>query len=78
MALLEGSRLLKDLIPILDAGHLAAMRLNLIRLGLILVPNGIGREYRLQVRPEPASPAALERRGNPVQTASNAAGRPTS
>lgn len=54
------------------------MRLNLIRLGLILVPNGIGREYRLQVRPEPASPAALEQRGNPVQTASNAAGRPTS
>lgn len=56
MVLLEGSRFLKDFIPVLDAGQLAAVRLILIGLGLILLliflPNGIRREYRLQVRPD--------------------------
>lgn len=37
MALLEGSRFLKDFIPTLDAGQLAAVRLILIGLGLILL-----------------------------------------
>lgn len=65
-ALLEGSRFLKDLIPILYDGQPAAVRLILIGLGLILLliflPNGIRREYRLQVRPEPDPPAAVPER----------------
>ncbi len=57
MVLVEGSRFLKDFIPVFDAGQLAAVRLILIGLGLILLliymPNGIRREYRLQVRARP-------------------------
>jgi branched-chain amino acid transport system permease protein len=62
IALLEGSRFLKDVIPVLDAGQLAAVRLILIGLGLILLliylPQGIRREFRLHVRPESAAPDA--------------------
>jgi branched-chain amino acid transport system permease protein len=62
MVLLEGSRFLKDFIPVLDAGQLAAVRLILIGLGLILLliflPNGIRHEYRLQVCPDPDEPDA--------------------
>lgn len=60
IALLEGSRFLKDVIPVLDAGQLAAVRLMLIGLGLILLliylPNGIRREFRLQVGSKSAAP----------------------
>lgn len=60
IALLEGSRFLKDVIPVLDAGQLAAVRLILIGLGLILLliylPNGIRREFRLQAGSKSAAP----------------------
>jgi len=53
MVLLEGTRFLKDLIPFLDAAQLAALRLILIGLGLILLlifrPQGLLPEYRLGV-----------------------------
>lgn len=53
MALLEGTRFLKDWVPILDAGQLAAVRLMLIGLGLILLliyrPQGLVPEHRLSV-----------------------------
>lgn len=52
MVLVEGTRFLKDFIPVLDAGQLAAIRLALIGLGLILLlifrPQGILPEYRLR------------------------------
>jgi branched-chain amino acid transport system permease protein len=55
MILLEGSRFAKDLIPALDADQLAAIRIIMIGVGLILVliyrPQGFMREYLLQVDP---------------------------
>jgi branched-chain amino acid transport system permease protein len=54
MVLLEGTRFLKDWIPFLDAGQLAAMRLVLIGVGLVLLliyrPQGLRPEYRLSTR----------------------------
>ena len=53
MLLLEGSRFVKDLIPGIDADQLAAIRIIIIGVGLILLliyrPQGFMREYRLQV-----------------------------
>jgi ABC-type branched-subunit amino acid transport system permease subunit len=55
MVLLEGSRFAKDLIPALDSDQLAAIRIIIIGVGLILVliyrPQGFRREYLLQVDP---------------------------
>lgn len=55
MILLEGSRFAKDLIPALDSDQLAAIRIIMIGVGLILVliyrPRGFMREYLLQVDP---------------------------
>ena len=52
MVLLEGSRFLKDFVDVLDSDQLAAVRLILIGLGLILFlifrPQGFGREPRLR------------------------------
>jgi ABC-type branched-subunit amino acid transport system permease subunit len=52
MVLLEGSRFLKDVIPGLDSDRLAAIRIIIIGVGLILLliyrPQGFMREYRLQ------------------------------
>ena len=52
MLLLEGSRFLKDVIPRLDSDQLAAIRIIIIGVGLILLliyrPQGFLREYRLQ------------------------------
>ena len=62
MVLLEGSRFAKDIIPNLGADQLAAIRIIIIGVGLILLlifrPRGFLPEYRLQVplaqhRPEP-------------------------
>ncbi|NVO58601.1 branched-chain amino acid ABC transporter permease [Rhodobacteraceae bacterium B1Z28] len=54
MVLLEGTRFLKDLMPFLDAGQAASLRLILIGVGLILLliyrPQGFMREYRLQAK----------------------------
>ncbi|MEQ1806366.1 MAG: branched-chain amino acid ABC transporter permease, partial [Burkholderiaceae bacterium] len=53
MVLLEGSRFLKDVIPGLDSDRLAAIRIIIIGVGLILLlifrPQGFLREHRLQV-----------------------------
>ena len=53
MLLLEGSRFLKDLVPALDSDQLAAIRIVIIGVGLILLliyrPQGFFREYRLRV-----------------------------
>jgi ABC-type branched-subunit amino acid transport system permease subunit len=53
MVLLEGSRFAKDLIPALDSDQLAAIRIIIIGVILILLlifrPHGFVREYRLQV-----------------------------
>ena len=53
MVLLEGTRFLKDLMPFLDAGQAASLRLILIGAGLILLliykPQGFFREHRLRV-----------------------------
>lgn len=53
MLLLEGSRFLKDVIPALGSDQLAAIRIIIIGVGLILLliyrPQGFLREYRLQV-----------------------------
>ena len=62
MILIEGSRFLKDMVQVLDATQLAAIRLILIGLGLILFliyrPQGFMAEYRLKsssiVGPPPA------------------------
>ncbi len=52
MVLLEGSRFLKDLIPGIDSDQLAAIRIIIIGVGLLLLliyrPQGFMREYRLQ------------------------------
>jgi branched-chain amino acid transport system permease protein len=52
MCLIEGSRFLKDFVQVLDATQLAAIRLILIGLGLIVFliyrPQGFAREYRLK------------------------------
>lgn len=52
MVLLEGSRFIKDLVPVLDSDQLAAIRIIIIGVGLILLlifrPQGFAREYRLQ------------------------------
>jgi ABC-type branched-subunit amino acid transport system permease subunit len=54
MALLEGSRFLKDAIPWLDSDQLAAIRIIIIGVGLLLLliyrPQGFMREYRLQAQ----------------------------
>jgi branched-chain amino acid transport system permease protein len=68
MTLVEGSRFLKDVIPVFDATQLAALRLILIGLGLILFliyrPQGMLPEYRLRIhnRRKPAPAAAPARR----------------
>ena len=53
MVLLEGSRFLKDIVPRLDSDQLAAVRIIIIGVGLILLlifrPQGFLREHRLQV-----------------------------
>jgi branched-chain amino acid transport system permease protein len=53
MVLLEGSRFLKDVIPWLNADQLAAIRIIMIGVGLILLlifrPQGFLREHRLRV-----------------------------
>jgi len=53
MALLEASRFLKDLVPALGSDQLAAIRIIIIGVGLILLliyrPQGFMREYRLKV-----------------------------
>ena len=53
MLLLEGSRFVKDLIPGIDSDQLAAIRIIIIGVGLIVLliyrPQGFMREYRLQV-----------------------------
>lgn len=53
MVLLEGSRFLKDAIPALNSDQLAAIRIIIIGVGLILLlilrPQGFLRERRLQV-----------------------------
>ena len=67
MFLVEGSRFLKDVIYVFDATQLAALRLILIGLGLILFliyrPQGILPEYRLRVhkrgRPGVSAPAEV-------------------
>src|SRR3954454_4470445 len=52
MLLLEGSRFVKDLIPKLDSDQLAAIRIIIIGVGLIVLliyrPRGFFREYRLR------------------------------
>lgn len=63
MFLIEGSRFLKDFIPVLDSTQLAAIRLIMIGLGLILFliyrPQGFMAEYRLKsaslIDPSPAT-----------------------
>lgn len=53
MILLEGSRFARELIPGLDSDQLAAIRIIMIGVGLILLlifrPQGFMREYRLKV-----------------------------
>jgi len=53
MVLLEGSRFVKDAIPVLDSDQLAAIRIIIIGAGLIALliwrPQGFIREYRLKV-----------------------------
>lgn len=63
MLLLEGSRFAKDLIPDLGADQLAAIRIIIIGVGLILLlifrPHGFLPEYRLQVPlAQPARPGS--------------------
>jgi branched-chain amino acid transport system permease protein len=52
MLLLEGSRFAKDVIPTLDSDQLAAIRIIIIGVGLIVLliyrPQGFFREYRLR------------------------------
>ena len=68
MTLVEGSRFLKDVVYVFDATQLAALRLILIGLGLILFliyrPQGMLPEYRLRIhkRREQNVPAAAPAR----------------
>jgi ABC-type branched-subunit amino acid transport system permease subunit len=68
MTLVEGSRFLKDVLYVFDATQLAALRLILIGLGLILFliyrPQGMLPEYRLRIhkRREQNVPAAAPAR----------------
>ncbi len=54
MLLLEGSRFLKELIPVLDSDQLAAIRIIIIGVGLIALlifrPQGFLRPYRLRAK----------------------------
>src|SRR6202007_1853981 len=62
MVLLEGTRFLKDFIPMVAAHQAASLRLVLIGLGLILIlifrPDGLSREYRLRVAGQPHDPSS--------------------
>jgi branched-chain amino acid transport system permease protein len=55
MVLLEGTRFLKDLVPVLSAQQAASLRLALIGAGLVAIlifrPQGISSEYRLSIGP---------------------------
>jgi branched-chain amino acid transport system permease protein len=66
MAVIEGTRFLKDLFNIFDATQLSAIRLILIGLGLILLlifrPQGCFAEYRLKIKKPEKKP-----RKTPVQ-----------
>lgn len=71
MILVEGSRFLKDMFDVLDAAQLAAIRLILIGLGLILFliyrPQGFVPEYRLKsTRVLGETPAAAPPRAAPA------------
>jgi ABC-type branched-subunit amino acid transport system permease subunit len=62
MILLEGTRFLKDIIPVLSAQQVASLRLMLIGLGLIAMlifrPGGFSSEYTLSARePSGADPS---------------------
>lgn len=61
MALIEGTRFLKDLFNIFDATQLSSIRLILIGLGLILLliyrPQGFFAEYRLKTKDKAAQPS---------------------
>ena len=63
MVLLEGSRFAKELVPGLESDQLAAIRIIIIGIGLIMLliyrPHGFMREYRLQVPLRDAPPAPL-------------------
>lgn len=67
MFLIEGSRFLKDMVQVLDATQLAAIRLILIGLGLILFliyrPQGFMPEYRLKSSSIVDAPPPAEREG---------------
>jgi ABC-type branched-subunit amino acid transport system permease subunit len=67
MAVIEGTRFLKDFLNIFDATQLSAIRLILIGLGLILLlifrPQGCFAEYRLKIKKPDTEP-----REAPVQT----------
>lgn len=64
MLLLEGSRFAKELVPGLESDQLAAIRIIIIGIGLIMLliyrPHGFMREYRLQVplKNSPGQPLA--------------------
>jgi branched-chain amino acid transport system permease protein len=63
MILLEGTRFLKDIIPVLSAQQVASLRLMLIGLGLIAMlifrPGGLSSEYRLSAhKPSGADPSS--------------------
>jgi len=72
MMLLEGTRFLKEFIPILGSQQAASLRLMLIGGGLLLTlilrPQGLVSEYRLSIR-ERADPAAPPRRGHRMDSA---------
>jgi branched-chain amino acid transport system permease protein len=57
MVLLEGTRFLKDFVPVLSAQQSASLRLALIGAGLVAIlifrPQGIASEYRLSIGQSP-------------------------
>jgi branched-chain amino acid transport system permease protein len=57
MVLLEGTRFLKDFVPLLSAQQAASLRLALIGAGLVLIlifrPEGISSAYRLSIAKSP-------------------------